>query len=99
MAPRIIDPLGRRAGVQLASVGYLIGSLVLTIANSVGLLIVGRSAMFHFIEIVHSSRSRLFKGLAAGLGLCVIPPFLAEISPPKIRGAVGKPVLLRVWPH
>jgi MFS transporter, SP family, solute carrier family 2 (facilitated glucose transporter), member 3 len=28
-------------------------------------------------------------GIGAGLGLCVIPPFLSEISPPKIRDAVG----------
>lgn len=28
-------------------------------------------------------------GLGAGLALCVIPPFLSEISPPKIRDAVG----------
>jgi len=32
---------------------------------------------------------RFFKGLASGLGLCVIPPFLSEISPPKVRGTVG----------
>lgn len=28
-------------------------------------------------------------GVGAGLGLCVIPPFLAEISPPDIRDSVG----------
>jgi SP family facilitated glucose transporter-like MFS transporter 3 len=86
-----MDPRGRRAGVQLAAAGYLIGSLVLALADSVNALIVGRSAIFHFIEISHSSLSRFFKGLAAGLGLCVIPPFLSEISPPKVRGVVGKP--------
>ena len=38
----------------------------------------------------HSSLSnRFFIGLAAGLGLCVVPAFLSEISPPKIRDAVG----------
>ena len=91
LAQKIIDPRGRRAGVQLATAGYLIGSLVLAVADSVNILIVGRSAISHFIEIFHSSLSRFFKGLAAGLGLCVIPPFLSEISPPKVRGTVGKP--------
>ena len=91
MAQKIIDPRGRRAGVQLATAGYLIGSLVLTVADTVNILIVGRSAISLFIQMFHLYLSRFFKGLAAGLGLCVIPPFLSEISPPKIRGAVGKP--------
>jgi SP family facilitated glucose transporter-like MFS transporter 3 len=34
-------------------------------------------------------RPRFLIGIGAGLGLCVIPPFLSEISPPKIRDAVG----------
>lgn len=32
---------------------------------------------------------RFLIGLGAGLGLCVIPPFLSEIAPPKIRDSVG----------
>ena len=51
MAQKIIDPRGRRAGVQLATAGYLIGSLVLVFADSVNVLIVGRSVMFHFREV------------------------------------------------
>ena len=49
--------------------------------------------MFHFTEIFHLYSSRFVKGLAAGLGPCVIPPYLSEISPPKVRGAIGKPEL------
>ena len=36
--------------------------------------------------IVHC---RFFVGVGSGVGLCVVPIFLAEIAPPKISGNVG----------
>lgn len=36
-----------------------------------------------------SSIRRFLIGIGAGLGLCVIPAFLSEISPPSIRDSVG----------
>jgi SP family facilitated glucose transporter-like MFS transporter 3 len=66
---------------------------VLAVAEDMNLLLVGRSVTFYFGGTPRSTLSRFFKGLAAGLGLCVIPPFLSEISPPGRQGAVGKPVL------
>lgn len=35
---------------------------------------------------------RFTTGLAAGLGICVVPIYLSEIAPPKIKGSVGEPL-------
>lgn len=72
-ANRVTDPYGRRPAVQLNAILVMLGSLIAATASSVLMLSIGR----------------FFIGLAAGLGLCVIPAFLSEISPPKIRDAVG----------
>ncbi|PVG02986.1 general substrate transporter [Serendipita vermifera] len=73
LANRIIDPYGRKPAVQLNAMAVALGSALLAIGSSVLVLAAGRFII----------------GLGAGLGLCVIPSFLSEISPPKIRDSVG----------
>ncbi|KIM32331.1 hypothetical protein M408DRAFT_63315 [Serendipita vermifera MAFF 305830] len=72
-ANRLTDPYGRKMTVQISAVFSGVGSALLATALSVTMLVIGRFMI----------------GVGAGLALCVIPPFLSEISPPKIRGAVG----------
>lgn len=42
---------------------------------------------------------RFLIGVGSGLGLCVVPPYLSEISPPAIKGSVGPfpSFVYRIW--
>ncbi len=62
--------LGRRASIILSSVVFILGTALVVFAASVGMVITGR----------------LIMGLAVGLSSMIVPMYLAEITPPRVRG-------------
>lgn len=66
------DILGRRLTMLLTTIVYLIGTFIIVYAESVGVLISGR----------------IIIGFAIGVSSVVVPLYLAEVSPPKVRGAL-----------
>lgn len=73
----ITDPsnnyLGRRLSMITFGVPFALSWLIIAIAPSVHLIIVGR----------------ILKGLCAGLICGIAPTYVVEIAPPKIRGLLG----------
>ncbi len=70
VAGRLTDSLGRKKMNLIASVIFVIGSILTAIAPSAMFLIVGR----------------LFLGLAIGIVSSSVPLYIAEIAPSEIRG-------------
>ena len=69
----ISDRFGRRLPLIVSSVIFLIGSFMQTWANGrINLMYVGRT----------------LNGLGVGSATSIIPLFIAEFSPPAIRGRV-----------
>ncbi|UBM57225.1 sugar porter family MFS transporter [Marinilongibacter aquaticus] len=66
----LTDLLGRKKINLLASIIFVVGSILAALASSVAMLIVGR----------------LFLGLAIGIVSATIPLYLAELSPKEKRG-------------
>ena len=69
---RMTDYYGRRKSLLIAASGFIIGSLLSTVAINLGLLISGRFVV----------------GLAIGIASFTVPLYLSEIAPAKIRGAI-----------
>ncbi|GJP67352.1 hypothetical protein CLOP_g24175 [Closterium sp. NIES-67] len=72
LAFRIADPLGRRRELLLAAALYLCGALLTASAASLPALLAGR----------------LMYGAAIGLAMHGAPMYIAETSPPAIRGTL-----------
>ncbi|KAM0328598.1 hypothetical protein ACHAQA_005006 [Verticillium albo-atrum] len=68
----IADPLGRKGALQVASVVWIIGSILQCSAQNVAHLIVGR----------------VVNGLAIGITSSQCCVYLAELAPAKIRGRI-----------
>ncbi|KAI6109962.1 general substrate transporter [Pisolithus sp. B1] len=68
-----MDRYGRKGATRLSSVCNAAGALLSAVAASVTAIAVGRFLV----------------GLAAGIGICVGPIYLAEIAHPNIRGNIG----------
>ncbi|MQR99800.1 sugar porter family MFS transporter [Gluconobacter aidae] len=66
----ISDRIGRRRTVMIAAALFLIGTVVVSAAQSVAVLIL----------------ARLILGLAIGAASQIVPIYIAEISPPERRG-------------
>ncbi|CAG82797.1 general substrate transporter [Yarrowia lipolytica] len=66
----ISDRLGRRFAIHFASFWWVVGAAIQSSAQNKGQLIAGR----------------LISGLGIGLGSSVIPVYISELSPKKIRG-------------
>ena len=66
----LTDRFGRRSIVILAAVVFGVGALVAGLAPNASILVVGRIVL----------------GLAVGLASVIVPLYIAEISPPDIRG-------------
>ncbi|KAG8744132.1 hypothetical protein FRC10_010701 [Ceratobasidium sp. 414] len=64
---------GRKHAVMWHGGLLIIGSLLMSIANSLSVLVIGR----------------LLIGLGCGIGICFVPIYLAEVSPPAIQGRIG----------
>ncbi|MEB6036556.1 sugar porter family MFS transporter [Staphylococcus pseudoxylosus] len=69
----ISDKLGRRKVVFIIAIIYIIGSLLMAVANSVDLLVIGR----------------LVIGLGVGSSTAIIPVYLSEMAPTKFRGSLA----------
>jgi len=69
----IMDRWGRKGATLVSAAATTVGSALMGVAAGLWPLAFGR----------------LLTGVGAGLGICVGPIFLSEISPAKIRGAVG----------
>ncbi|KAI6036783.1 general substrate transporter, partial [Pisolithus microcarpus] len=68
-----MDRYGRKGATRISSVCNAAGALLSAVAASVTAIAVGRFLV----------------GLAAGIGICVGPIYLAEIAHPNIRGNIG----------
>ncbi|KAL4065448.1 general substrate transporter [Scleroderma citrinum] len=68
-----MDRYGRKGASRLSAVVNTVGALLSAVATSVPLMAVGR----------------FFVGVAAGIGICVGPIYLAEVAHPDIRGSIG----------
>jgi len=69
----IMDKYGRRGALRISAASTAFGSFLMGIAPFLAPLLIGR----------------FLTGLGSGVGLCVGPVFIAEISPPTIKGKVG----------
>ncbi|KAI0332096.1 general substrate transporter [Cubamyces sp. BRFM 1775] len=69
----VMDRWGRKGACLASAFIMAIGAGFMGVAASLSPLVIGR----------------LLTGVAAGLGLCVGPIYIAEIAPSKIKGAVG----------
>ncbi|WP_408956793.1 sugar porter family MFS transporter [Natrinema sp. 74] len=72
LAGRLADRLGRRRLILVGAVVFFVGSLIMAIAPTVEILIVGR----------------IVDGIGVGFASVVGPLYISEISPPKIRGSL-----------
>ena len=66
------DHMGRRPTVLIADLMFTAGAVVMAIAPSIAVLVVGR----------------LIVGFGVGIAAMVVPVYLAEISPTKVRGTI-----------
>ncbi|GAB3667227.1 sugar porter family MFS transporter [Halopiger thermotolerans] len=69
---RLADRLGRRRLILVGAVIFFVGSLIMAIAPTVEILILGR----------------IIDGIGVGFASVVGPLYISEISPPKIRGSL-----------
>jgi len=70
LAGPLADRLGRRTVLRLAAIVFAVSALVAAAATSFGMLIV----------------ARMLSGLGVGAVLVAAPMYIAEISPPALRG-------------
>ncbi len=68
----ISDSIGRKPVILVADVFFTLGSIVMALAPSVGILILGRIIM----------------GIGVGIASQVVPLYLSEIAPVQIRGRI-----------
>ncbi|MFC6731004.1 sugar porter family MFS transporter [Haladaptatus sp. DYSN1] len=69
---RLADRIGRRLLIIVGAVVFFLGSFIMAVAPTVEILIAGR----------------IIDGIAIGFASMVGPLYIAEISPPKIRGSL-----------
>ena len=72
LAGPLQDKLGRKPVIMIADVFFTVGALIMALAPSIGVLMLGR-----FIV-----------GVGVGMASLVVPVYLAEVSPQEVRGAV-----------
>ncbi|KAF9560421.1 general substrate transporter [Agrocybe pediades] len=73
LAKYVMDRTGRRGANCIGAFLVVVGTTVMALAGNVASLLAGRFLI----------------GVASGLGLCVTPIYLSEISPEKISGKIG----------
>jgi len=69
----VSDALGRRKSFLLAAIPMLIGPLLSAYATSINVMIAGR----------------FLAGAAIGLSSALVPTYISEVAPTKIRGTLG----------
>ena len=67
------DRIGRRRLVLIIAIVYIVGSLILAVAQNMPMLVVGR----------------LVIGLAVGGSMATVPVYLSEMAPTAYRGSLG----------
>ncbi|XAR67037.1 hypothetical protein NMG60_11013450 [Bertholletia excelsa] len=65
---------GRRSSILVAAISFFIGGILNALAKNVATLIIGR----------------IFLGFGVGFGNQVVPLYLSEVAPAKVRGAVNQ---------
>ncbi|KAG8967614.1 hypothetical protein FRC03_009643 [Tulasnella sp. 419] len=73
VASRFMHRFGRKGAIKINASLICAGSLIMTIAWNTGLLALGRFLI----------------GIGAGIAICVLPIYLSEVAPPKVKGSVG----------
>jgi MFS transporter, SP family, galactose:H+ symporter len=68
----VADRLGRKRSIIAGSVSFIIGTFVLLASNGLGIFVVGR----------------LLIGIAIGLASFIVPMYISELAPERIRGAL-----------
>ncbi|KAG4424863.1 MFS sugar transporter [Cadophora malorum] len=68
----IADKYSRRTSIQIASVFWIIGSIIQCLSINIGMLVVGR----------------VIAGVCVGIASSICPVYQAEIAPKEIRGRV-----------
>lgn len=68
----ILDRFGRKKGLLIAGLFYLVSSFISGFATSVGEIIIGR----------------FLAGIGVGMASITVPLYLAEVSTPQVRGAM-----------
>ena len=88
----VMDRWGRKGAILASSFIMAVGAGFMGVAASLSPLIFGRCVPDYLVLSEYASTLivRLFTGVAAGLGLCVGPIYIAEIAPSKIKGSVGQ---------
>ena len=69
---KVCDMIGRRATIAIACAIFIVGAVMMSVAQQYATLLLGR----------------VVTGLGVGAGLCVAPVYTAELAPPSIRGAL-----------
>jgi len=73
LASNLMDRFGRKGALTLSSAMFTAGVGLMASASGVTIFALGR----------------FMCGIGAGIGICVVPVMLSEISPPAIRGSIG----------
>lgn len=73
MAGQLTGKIGRLRSVLVANIPYIIGMLVMALATTYWMLMLGR----------------IFVGVGVGMACITVPLYLTEISPIAIRGLIG----------
>jgi predicted MFS family arabinose efflux permease len=70
---KLSDKFGRRKALLIDDVIFIVGTIVCTFAPRYSILVLGR----------------LIVGFGVGIASAIIPLFITEISPVRIRGQIG----------
>ena len=70
VSPKVSDALGRRFSFVLTSIMFIFGVSIQSVAGTFKVLMFGRCIL----------------GMAVGLGLAIDPLYIAEVTPPFLRG-------------
>ena len=73
LASLVVDKLGRKYTVMLSTLPFCLGWLLIIVARNFLLLCLGR----------------VFTGIGTGMCSLSVPTYIAEISPPNLRGMLG----------
>ena len=88
----VMDSRGRRGALRISAVLTALGAFLMAIASGYATLVIGRYVPPPLPERHRPTEPipRLLIGIAAGIGICLTPIFIAEVSPARIRGKVGQ---------
>lgn len=68
----LADRLGRKMTIMISDLLFTIGAIIMAFASTISVLILGRTIV----------------GLGVGCSAMIVPIYLSEVSPKKIRGTI-----------